>query len=285
MARQYFTWFHFLAPVLGLVCVLALSACDHHVEEKSLYPDTSDLVGVDQALINLAKEGVPSAQTHLGWMYGSGHGVVKDMAKAITWYALAAKNGDRIAQFNLGVIYGNGQGVIKDLSKAAYWYRKSADLGLRDAQYSIGGFYDRGFGVPIDHKVAVHWYQLAADQDLPIAEYALGVSYYKGEGVIQDDAKAAYWYRKAAEHGFVSAMASISDMCQHGQGVKRDLVCAYQWLALDLKIVNEHPDNPGTDKATVVELEENFRHLENQLTPAQREKADAWFQDWLAAHR
>ena len=267
--------------VIGLF-IMGLAACQQNEEKSIQYPDASDIA--DTITIKRAKSGDTRAQTHLGWMYGTGNGVVKNIQKAITWYTIASNNGDKIAQFNLGIIYGNGQGVAKDLNKAVYWYRKSAEQGLRDAQYTMGGFYDKGYGVPVDHKEAVRWYMLAANQNLPIAQNALGVSYYKGEGISQDYVKAVYWYRKAAEQGFVTAMESLSDMCQHGKGTQRDLVCAYRWLALELSIVGANPDTPNIDNDEVAKDKHKYEALAKQLTSAQLQEADDWIKEWFAAH-
>ena len=267
-----------------LVGIFAITGCQQHEEEKLIYPDTSDLVGVDQSIIDRAKQGYVDEQVHLGALYYRGAGVEKNYQKARQWFLLASKQGNRAAQFNLGVIFGNGQGVPKDYEKAAYWYRKAADQGDRNAQYSIGGFYDRGLGVSQDHKVAVQWYKLAANQGLPIAEYDLGVSYFKGEGIEQDNKKAFYWFSKSAEQGFVSAMGSLSEMCQHGKGTQRDLDCAYRWLILELKIIDAHPDNPKRNEATVTEVKKRYDELSKELTKEQIEDANSWVSDWLARH-
>ena len=116
--------------LLCVVGILFLTACQQHEEEKLIYPDTSDLVGVDQSIIDRAKQGYVDEQVHLAVFYHQGKGVVKNYQKAREWLLLAAKKGNHNAQFDLGVIYGNGQGTQKDYKEAIYWYRKAANQGI-----------------------------------------------------------------------------------------------------------------------------------------------------------
>ena len=65
----------------------------------------------------------------MGLLYGEGHGVAQDYAKAIEWYRKAADGGNARAMFNIGALYEDGHGVHTDHAKAMEWYRKAADLG------------------------------------------------------------------------------------------------------------------------------------------------------------
>ena len=59
----------------------------------------------------LAEQGDADAQFHLGVMYESGQGVLRNDAEAIKWYRKAAEQDDAVAQFNLGIMYAKGEGV------------------------------------------------------------------------------------------------------------------------------------------------------------------------------
>ena len=74
----------------------------------------------------LAKQGLASAQSSLGWMYYVGQGVPKNDKTAVKWYRLAAEQGDAPAQYSLGVMYENGLGVPQDDKTALKWFTLSA---------------------------------------------------------------------------------------------------------------------------------------------------------------
>ena len=78
----------------------------------------------------LAEQGDADAQFHLGVMYESGQGVLRNDAEAIKWYRKAAEQDDAVAQFNLGIMYTKGEGVSPNHAEAALWYRLAADHGL-----------------------------------------------------------------------------------------------------------------------------------------------------------
>ena len=74
----------------------------------------------------LAKQGLASAQSSLGWMYYGGQGVTQNDKTALKWYRLAAEQGDAPAQYSLGVMYENGLGVPQDDKTALKWFTLSA---------------------------------------------------------------------------------------------------------------------------------------------------------------
>ena len=66
-------------------------------------------------------------------MYYVGRGVTQDYATAAGWLRKAAEQGLPFAQTLLGFIYANGQGVAQDYAAAVSWYRKAADQGEPNA--------------------------------------------------------------------------------------------------------------------------------------------------------
>ena len=83
----------------------------------------------------LAEQGDTDAQFHLGVMFESGQGVLRNDAEAIKWYRKAAEQDDAVAQFNLGVMY--AKGMSPNHAEAALWYRLAADHGLAGAQFNL----------------------------------------------------------------------------------------------------------------------------------------------------
>jgi uncharacterized protein len=112
----------------------------------------------------LAQQGDADAQFHLGVMYESGQGGLRNDAEAIKWYRKAAEHDDAVAQFNLGVMYAKGEGVSPNHAEAALWYRLAADHGLAGAQFNLGMMYVEGQGMSKDYVQAHMWLTLAASQ-------------------------------------------------------------------------------------------------------------------------
>jgi hypothetical protein len=112
----------------------------------------------------LAEQGDADAQFHLGVMYESGQGVLRNDVEAIKWYRKAAEQGDAVAQFNLGIMYSKGEGVPQNDGEAAHWYRLAADQGLAGAQFNLGMMHADGKGVPQDYVQAYMWLNQAASQ-------------------------------------------------------------------------------------------------------------------------
>ena len=145
-----------------------------------------------------AEAGDASAQSSLGFAYGSGLGVPQDYTEAVRWYRMAAEKGDAGAQYSLGLMYANGAGVPEDDAEAVRWYRMAAEKGDARAQTNLGLMYANGAGVPEDDPEAVRWYRMAAEKGNARAQYSLGLMYANGVGVIQSFARAYLWFNLAA---------------------------------------------------------------------------------------
>ncbi|MBI4623089.1 MAG: sel1 repeat family protein [Verrucomicrobia bacterium] len=75
----------------------------------------------ETTLVERAQKGDADAQLHLGLMYATGRGVVRDSTEAVKWYRKAAEQGNATAQGNLGSFYANGEGVPKDAIEGLAW--------------------------------------------------------------------------------------------------------------------------------------------------------------------
>jgi uncharacterized protein len=113
--------------------------------------------------------------------YARGHGVAKDLEKAVGLYEQAVelghvKAGKALgkAQNSLGLAYEKGQGVRQDLTQALRSYGRSAEQGYPEGQYNAGRLWETvGIGNPNVGK-AIRYYQSAANQknDNRIADLA-----------------------------------------------------------------------------------------------------------------
>lgn len=65
-----------------------------------------------------AEQGHVQTQTHVGYIYQSGEGVVQGHAEAMKWYRRAADQGEAAAQDNTGLLYNKGLGFEKDGGEA-----------------------------------------------------------------------------------------------------------------------------------------------------------------------
>ena len=80
---------------------------------------------------------MPFAQTNLGQMYEQGHGVQRDLDRAVKLYKSAAQRGHMRAHYRLGLVYQRGLGVKKDLVTAITFYQRAADRGYKPAQQAL----------------------------------------------------------------------------------------------------------------------------------------------------
>lgn len=178
-----------------------------------------------------ADQGNASAQTHIGYLYQNGLGVLQDYGEALRWYRMAADQGYAPGQENIGNLYEAGLGVGQDYGEAMRWYRLAADQGNAGAQSNIGYLFEKGLGVPQNYAEALNWYWKAAAQGEATAQNNIGVFYDKGYGVAQDYGEAMRWYRMAADQGNIDAQYNLALLLYNGgDGVMHDLAQARQWM-------------------------------------------------------
>jgi len=120
------------------VAALLISA-GNYAEAKSFRQGVSafnrqDYVSASRVFIALAEQGVPAAQSYLGFMFETGRGVPQNYTEAAMWYRRAAQQGDGRAQYSLGLLYDRGQGVPRDIVEAGKWLNLSTAAAPRRAR-------------------------------------------------------------------------------------------------------------------------------------------------------
>jgi hypothetical protein len=70
---------------------------------------------------SLSRQGVGSADNHLGCIYLEGYAVVKDYRKARLYFLRAARRGNRLGYSNLAMLYRFGYGIRRSEVKASRW--------------------------------------------------------------------------------------------------------------------------------------------------------------------
>lgn len=124
---------------LALLVAVAVWSGSFAAQAQSLRHGVSalyrqDYVAASRTFIPLAERGNAPAQTYLGYMFETGHGVPQNYTEAAMWYRRAAEQGDSLAQYCLGLLYDRGQGVPRDIVEASKWLNLSAAAAPRQAR-------------------------------------------------------------------------------------------------------------------------------------------------------
>jgi TPR repeat protein len=126
-----------------------------------------------------------------------------DFKTAVKWFTLAANQGLADAQYHLGIMYASGNGALRNYKTASKWYTLAAEQGHAEAQNRLGAAYQYGYGVLKNDKTAEKWFHLSAKQGYAMSQLALGISYsgtISGEFI---DIKRAYMWFSLTDYNFV----------------------------------------------------------------------------------
>lgn len=199
-----------------------------------------------QQLEALAKAVPPNVAvlTALGNCFNAGHGVVRDLEKAMAFYRQAAELGDDVAMCELGKICQFKLG--SDISQAADWYFKSVKEN------------------PLGSAYAIQKLKELANEEFPNATVLnnLGVCYLSGYGVDKDQQKAQELLYKAAEMGSDAAMCNLGLMflSERNKGVNE--ITAVRWL---LKSAQQRTENPNGSQRAIQQLKDLQNTLRSPL--------------------
>jgi len=183
-------------------------------------------------LLSLTMHTYADLQTGIA-AYNSG-----DYETARKEFQAAADRSDPMGLHLMASLYYQGHGVDRDLSRAVELFTAAAEKGSRPSQANLGLMYQNGDGVERDMDKAISYFEAASKQGDLQSAFLLGQIYRKGDGVQADQTKAASYYRKAAEQGHVPAANEYGLLFAQGHGVKLDYVEAYGWIAYSAKAGN-----------------------------------------------
>jgi len=141
------------------------ATAQHYLGELLLRQDSAAQEEAAHWLYRASRQGRPSSQALLAWMYKEGTGVIQDAEAAAALYRQSADLGYAIAENNLGELYENGSGVARDPGRAASLYKMAADKGFPPAQLNLARLFALGLGVDRDACAAVRWTQRALEND------------------------------------------------------------------------------------------------------------------------
>lgn len=172
--------------------------------------------------------------------------------KAVYWFTKLATLDNSNAQFNLGLLYAKGHGVPRDLEKAVYWMQQAADNGDQDAlglnekfnearnaektadagdaqaQATLAEFYMfMGNSVSItgsekDYALAFEFAQKSVAQNNGAGLWVLALCYEHGRGVEKDVQKCIELYHKGAQLGHAPSQHSYACYLMRGDYLDND---------------------------------------------------------------
>jgi len=202
-----------------------------------------------RALLKLAQQGDPEAESRVAEVYGDGckdekgKAVVKrSLRKAAEWLQRSAEHGCAGAQINLGVALSDGTGVEKDISRALFWLKKAQHWGDGMAATNIAVIYRENGNL----QRAFRWFQKSTAAGDHEALVQLGIHYYWGKGVRKNPTAAVQCFRKATKGenicrtGRDDAFFFLGLAHFEGQGVKKSVAKAKKLLQR-ANIDNDHP--------------------------------------------
>ena len=147
----------------------------------------------------------------------------------------AADSKDPMGLHLLASLYYQGHGVEKDLGRAVELFTEAAEKGCKGSQANLGLMYQKGDGVKRDIEKAIYYYTAAGKQGDLQSALNLGQIYRKGDGVEPDQAKATAYYKFAAERGYIPAVNEYGLLFAQGHGVELDYVEAFGWVSFAAK--------------------------------------------------
>ncbi|MEE8429129.1 MAG: multiheme c-type cytochrome [Gammaproteobacteria bacterium] len=148
-----------------------------------------------------ADKGDLEAKHYLANLYYQGHGVSKDIAKALVLLDEAAGDDYVLSIATLGAMYLDGDKVSQDYEKAFAYFLRAAELGHLQSIVKVSQFYLNGAGVEQSNSKAAYWFKEAAVQGHLQAQHAYALLFAQGKGVPLDYVQAYAWINMPAEAG------------------------------------------------------------------------------------
>ena len=150
-----------------------------------------------------AENGLAEAMYQMGWHYGTGTFVRKNIAKSIAWFRKAARKSDELAFYDLGLCYDLGKGVRQSDRLACKFYSKAALCGHVAAMCNLGAVLANYDGSQRD---GILWTRRAALRGDDKAQHNLGEWYANGECGLKKSCRLALkWLKMSAGNGNILA--------------------------------------------------------------------------------
>ena len=174
-------------------------------------------------LLQREKENISSDIAHVWFLLGQWEDFqekeVKDSAKAVHYFRLAAETGHILGQTAMGLHYKHGDGVVKNLVTAFEFYSSAAKQGYPVAQCVLGCMYNEGQGCTRNRYEANKLQVLAAEKGYVGGLFNLGVYHDSSD----------YWSR-GAELGDRNCIRKIAKCYLHGRSRRYDSSEAFRFM-------------------------------------------------------
>lgn len=202
------------------------------------------------------------AQYILGKLYSQEGMHSPEMKKALEYFSNAANLNQPDAQFMLALCYQNGIGVIKDPAKAITWYEEARNHGL-DAPAFNPKWSRSNEQIIMENWPGAEELRTAAEKGNSEAEYQMGLLHANGNKVPQDDGKALFWLKKAADKNHSGAQSYLAWMNMLGLGKAENKDEAIQWFT---KATQSEPQAEEIATDALDDLFNSLSESDNYLT-------------------
>lgn len=178
----------------------------------------------------------------MGLRFLQGEGVGKDLSKAATFLAVAAKGGVARAKHELALLYLEGNGVSQDAGYAISLLESASADGHAASTISLAEVYIFGKHAGKNIEKALDLLYQVVFENEPAAMYYLAYIYDRDHDH-HNDFEAAYWYRRAAEHGHFKSQLRLASLYATGQGVPHCPETAEAFLGVAMEsTVQQEPE-------------------------------------------
>ncbi len=199
------------APHLDEQAVAVIQAAvtmDGKSEKPSTRPARSEQSAVARSASPACSTPATCTNQGLDHQYGRKGGSANPGA-AVPYYLKACQLGEGAGCTNLGFLYESGTGVARDLARAATLYKRGCDARNALGCNNLGVLYDAGRGVAKDEALAAQLFRNGCDLGYHRACNNLALDYELGTGVRKDRATAADFYRRACDGGYAKGCESL----------------------------------------------------------------------------
>ncbi|KAM8767898.1 LOW QUALITY PROTEIN: protein sel-1 homolog 3 [Acanthopagrus schlegelii] len=185
--------------------------------DEALSLQTSEDHHIFQWLKHQARRGAAEAeQTIARMLFWGQQGVSPNMQMAVRHYERGAVHlGDPVSMYDYGIVLLQGHGVEKDIPKAVKFLKKAMDQGFVPAISALAWYYEQ---FEQDYNTAVQLWEQADLLKCPEAALNLGVVHSLGlyPGKAADQFMAYQYYLKSAERGHIRGAVQLADIWTTG---------------------------------------------------------------------
>lgn len=170
----------------------------------------------------LARKNNAVASFHMGKIHALGIAVPQNLAEGIHWYEKAVELGEPRAYANLGWLYQSGHGVIKNPLKAFELLSYAAKHGILSAKAAIGIMLLKGEHAEPDSATGLQKLEEAFNEGYLNAGNHLSDIYFEGKYVKRNIELAHRWLWNVVHGGDERSMAILGHYLITGSHGKKD---------------------------------------------------------------